>query len=236
MIDDRPLILAISSACRDIEVALMKGDSVLSEHLSADAGSEGIMGYADMVLKASGRSIEEVSLVAVTIGPGSYGRLRGGLASAKGVAQSRGIPLIEVPTLEAIAYNMSGVEGLVVVASPAMKDEYNLALFGCHGGSVKTLTDDFVLGFSAISKALSKIKGGFYLLCPGSDLVEEIKRLNPGSKVAAAASGSCFPKASFVGALGFLKFLKGRRGDVLTSSPRYSHDPRIREFKAKEAA
>ncbi len=84
------------------------------------------------------------------------------------------------------------------------------------------------------AKALSKIAGEFYLICPTDEIFTEIKKLNPGSK-ARSEAGVSIPRAASVAAIGLSMFLRGGASDVLTSSPKYSHDPNIREFGAKIA-
>ena len=233
MKQEKNLILAISSASKDIEVALVKDGEVLAEHFASDSGSENLMQYVDAVLKYSGQPLKDCSLIAVTIGPGSYGGLRGGLASAKALAQSLDIPMASVSTLEAVAYNMVDAEALVVAALPAMKDEYNMAIFGCHDKKVVRVTEDLVAHFSAIAKALAKIEERFYLLSPKGEIFDAVKKLDPSSKVTMVSGRSCFPRASSVAALALIKSKLCETSDVISSLPHYSHDPNIREFKAK---
>jgi len=54
-------------------------------------------------LAQAGQTIEDVEAVAAALGPGSYTGLRIGLALAKGLAYSRRLPLITVPTLDVLA-------------------------------------------------------------------------------------------------------------------------------------
>ena len=50
---------------------------------------------------------DEISSIAVSGGPGSFTGLRIGMAAAKGIANGTGVPLIIVPTFEALAYQLS---------------------------------------------------------------------------------------------------------------------------------
>ena len=57
------------------------------------------------VLKESGLGIKDLQAVSVSKGPGSYTGLRIGVSLAKGLCYGAKIPLLSVPTLEAMAYN-----------------------------------------------------------------------------------------------------------------------------------
>ncbi len=52
--------------------------------------------------------LQYISAIAVSIGPGSFTGLRIGLSYAKGLAYSRGLPIIPVPTLLSLADGCSG--------------------------------------------------------------------------------------------------------------------------------
>ena len=47
--------------------------------------------------------MDDIEAVSVAVGPGSFTALRVGLALAKGIALSRNIPLVGVPTLDVLA-------------------------------------------------------------------------------------------------------------------------------------
>jgi len=226
------LILGLSSASNILGVCLLDDGRVLSEHSSMDdLRAEELAGHIDLILRFSGKDIKDVGAIAVTIGPGSYGGLRGGLATAKALSQSRNIPLIGVSTLEAIAKNFEGGDGLLLVALHACKEEYNAALFASAKGVVKRLTDDVVVTREDIAKKLSRVKGGMILACPRPDIFSRIRELDPGSEILQAAEGMSVPRASKVASIGARKLLSGETADPLASVPHYSHDPNIREFK-----
>lgn len=70
--------------------------------------SEKLMTLVDEVLVASGLTAPELSAIAVSIGPGSFTGLRIGLSVAKGLAYALSIPVVAVPTLEALAFHAAG--------------------------------------------------------------------------------------------------------------------------------
>jgi tRNA threonylcarbamoyladenosine biosynthesis protein TsaB len=134
-------ILGISSATKVISIGLIDDEKILIDQTVDDIHAEKIMHY----VKEAGVEARQIEGVAVTQGPGSYSGLRGGLAAAKSLAQALNIPLVGIPTLDAIAYNRIGQDGKVAAILDARWDEVNFALFEISAGQLKRLTDDQVV-------------------------------------------------------------------------------------------
>ncbi len=220
-------ILGISSAQKIVDVALL-GDKGLIAHFSLNGKNlqtENLVQYIDKVLKGN-VSLEKISGIAITIGPGSYGGLRGGLSLAKSIAQVYGIPILSVSTLEAIAYNLVQIEGTILVATLACKDDLNLALFGASQGSLKRLTEDLVIKKDNLLHFISKIKGNIYFL-GDKDIVRGVA--SPNLRIGGELNS--LPKASHVAKLGEEKLKKGEILNFASTMPRYSHEPNVREYK-----
>jgi N6-L-threonylcarbamoyladenine synthase len=110
-------ILAIESSCDDTSAAVIRDGYILSNlvagqeihksyggvvpELASRAHQANIVPVADQALKGAGVSVEEISAVAFTRGPGLLGSLLVGTSFAKGFALARAIPLIEVNHLQA---------------------------------------------------------------------------------------------------------------------------------------
>ncbi len=100
-------ILAIETATEICSVAYCEeGRPVAVKEESAPRKhSEVLPLFFEEVKDAAGFSLEALDGIAVSIGPGSFTGLRIGLSYAKGLAFSRGLPLVPVPTLLALAGN-----------------------------------------------------------------------------------------------------------------------------------
>jgi tRNA threonylcarbamoyladenosine biosynthesis protein TsaB len=92
------------------------------------AHSEKLLTIVQEVLTASGLRVSDLSAVAVSIGPGSFTGLRIGLSTAKGLCYALGVPMIAVPTFEAIAAavvaDRPDVHRVAVVADARQGDCY----------------------------------------------------------------------------------------------------------------
>lgn len=86
-------------------MAVTRGDQVLAE-IAGDATrqhAERLPRDLNRVLDAAGVGLDEVELLAVGAGPGSFTGLRVGIAAVQGLASSRGLRVVPVSTLDALA-------------------------------------------------------------------------------------------------------------------------------------
>ena len=72
-----------------------------------NAHSEKIFEAIQYLFNSSGVNPEELEAIAVSEGPGSFTGLRIGFSTAKGIAHGASLPIVSVPTFEALAYQLS---------------------------------------------------------------------------------------------------------------------------------
>ncbi len=117
MIKNLPTILAIESSCDDTSAAVISKGKILSNVVAnqdvhrqyggvvpewaSRKHHENIVPVAELALTRAGISKQDLSAIAVTVGPGLLGSLLVGCSFAKGMAQGLGIPLIGVNHMEA---------------------------------------------------------------------------------------------------------------------------------------
>src|SRR4029079_17933098 len=95
--------------------------------------AEIIVPLINALLKQKKLTPADLSAIAVSIGPGSFTGLRVGLAPAKGIAYSGGLPLIGISTLLALAAGVKNFDGIVCSLLDARKNDVYLALFARDG-------------------------------------------------------------------------------------------------------
>lgn len=103
------LILHLETATTVCSVALSKDGHLvaLRESTLRNAHSSLLTEFIGEVMKEAGIDPSGINAVSVSMGPGSYTGLRIGVAAAKGFCYSREIPMIAVPTLQAMAMGMA---------------------------------------------------------------------------------------------------------------------------------
>ena len=99
------LILAFDTATRVATSALVRDGDVLGERVSTAVT---LLEEVDDLLRAAGAAPGDLDALAVGTGPGSFTGVRIGLATARGLALSLGIPAAGVSTLDALAAGAPG--------------------------------------------------------------------------------------------------------------------------------
>ncbi len=99
------MLLAVDTSTAQIGLGLYDGVQVLAESIwySQRHHTTELAPAVAELLRHAGTSMREIEAVGVAIGPGSFTALRVGLAFVKGLALSRKLPLIGIPTLEILA-------------------------------------------------------------------------------------------------------------------------------------
>jgi tRNA threonylcarbamoyladenosine biosynthesis protein TsaB len=127
------MILAIETATDVCGVALVQNQSVIAQRALAEkhVHSEKLLPMIDEVLRDASLSAKHLDAIAVSIGPGSFTGLRIGLSTAKGLALSLSIPVIAVPTLDALAYAFFRTKSgaFAAVVCPMIDAKRNEAFF-----------------------------------------------------------------------------------------------------------
>jgi len=99
------MLLAIDTSTAQVGLALYDGAQVIAEYAwrSKRRHTVELAPAISELLHRCGMMMDDVRVVGVALGPGSFTSLRVGLALAKGLALSKHIPLIGIPTLDILA-------------------------------------------------------------------------------------------------------------------------------------
>ena len=105
--------LGMDTAADDASLALMRGDEVIAQrawHVETTMSQE-LLAHLDTLLRDAGIERTAIASIAVIAGPGQYGGVRAGVATAQGLALALDIPLAAVARLEADAFPHLGPAG-----------------------------------------------------------------------------------------------------------------------------
>ena len=169
------MILGIDSSAITAGCALYDGGRLIAEQFlnTKHTHSQTLLPMVESMMKSADISLSQVDEIAVTVGPGSFTGLRIGIASVKGMAMGADKPCIEVSTLEAIAYNFVGVDGIICCAMDARCSQVYNALFESRDGVITRLCDDRAIKCADLYEELKKLSGNIILAGDGAELLHE---------------------------------------------------------------
>ena len=127
------------SLARDGAVIGLKEDNNLSY-----SHAERLHVYIDALLKTANVSKAQLSAIAISKGPGSYTGLRIGVSAAKGLCYALKIPLISIPTLEALAHQLENPNGAVVAMLDARRLEVYSAIYDGNFKETRTTKAEII--------------------------------------------------------------------------------------------
>ena len=112
------MLLAIDTSTRNVGIAVYDGVQVLSETIwaSQDFHTVELAPAIAEILSRARLQIQDLKLLAVATGPGSFTGLRIGLAVAKGIALASHLPMIGIPTLDIVAESQPISVGIPLAA------------------------------------------------------------------------------------------------------------------------
>ncbi|MDB5256750.1 MAG: tsaB [Chitinophagaceae bacterium] len=137
------MILCIETSSSVCSVAVFSNGNLIAweEIASVNSHSNLIIPMVDAVLQKAGVGFEGLQAIAVSAGPGSYTGLRIGVSTAKGFCDAHDIPLIAVPTLEAMAKGFVQNQGLTEGLICPMFDARRMEVYYWLGDTKGTTID-----------------------------------------------------------------------------------------------
>ncbi|MEP7136423.1 MAG: tRNA (adenosine(37)-N6)-threonylcarbamoyltransferase complex dimerization subunit type 1 TsaB [Chloroflexota bacterium] len=125
------MLLAVDTSTTQMGLALYDGAQVLGEY-AWRSGQRHTVELAPAIADLLARcavTMDDVNVLGVALGPGSFTSLRVGLALVKGLALARHIPLIGIPTLDILAHALPVSELPLAVALQAGRGRYALGWY-----------------------------------------------------------------------------------------------------------
>jgi tRNA threonylcarbamoyladenosine biosynthesis protein TsaB len=149
-------VLAIETSSPLLSVALGDSDRIIEESnmlMPRETMSE-ILPAIDDLLKRAGLAKDDIEVIIVGIGPGSYTGLRIGVVTAKSLAQTLGVPIIGIPSMDAIAYRNARKDVLVCPIVDAKRHEVYTAMYCMDAQRLKRLEEFKVISALELAGSL----------------------------------------------------------------------------------
>ena len=171
-------ILAIDTSAIVASCALCEDDVPVAVY-SQKAGlnhSQTMLPMVKNLMDNTNVSIDDIDMLAVSAGPGSFTGIRIGVATIKGLAFGKGKICVGVSTLEAMAKTISSFakDAIICPVMDARRNQLYNAIFEAHGDTVLRLTEDRLIDATELSKELDAMDKPVYFVGDGYDLITKM--------------------------------------------------------------
>lgn len=165
-------ILALETSARAVSAAVAEDGKILASGYQ-DTGlthSRTLMPIVEGILKNTDLTIADMDGIAVAAGPGSFTGIRIGVAAAKGLSFGADKPVCGVSTLAAMARNVAHVDGLVICAMDARRQQVYNALFRAEDGVLTRLTPDRAISLEDLAAEVKHLEKSKIIVGDGAQL------------------------------------------------------------------
>lgn len=236
-------ILALDSSGLVAGVAVLENDDLIAEYTVQykKTHSQTLLPMLEEISRMIELDLTTVDAIAVAAGPGSFTGLRIGCATAKGLGQALGKPLISVPTVDGLAYNLYGCDNRLIC--PMMDARRNQAYTGLYtfargdkGFELKVVKEQCAIAVEELLEEINTLGQEVIFLGDGVPVFQEqIKeRLQVAYSFAPASCNR--QRAAALGALAMTYLAEGKTVDAAEMKPDYlrlSQAERERKNKSK---
>lgn len=166
------LILAFETSAKAASVALTENGKLLGEAYQNTGltHSQTIMVMAEDLLKQCGKTVADVTAVAVAAGPGSFTGIRIGVAAAKGFAWGAELPCCGTSTLASMARSLGVWQGYVCPVMDARRSQVYNALFHVDCGIYTRIREDRAISLKELGEDIQNLTEPVFLVGDGSVL------------------------------------------------------------------
>ncbi|MDU2064189.1 MAG: tRNA (adenosine(37)-N6)-threonylcarbamoyltransferase complex dimerization subunit type 1 TsaB [Sporomusaceae bacterium] len=215
------LILALDTATLVSSVALDTEEKLLAEFTlqTTKTHSEKLLPTIDALCRFAAVEPEHIEAIAVSIGPGSFTGLRIGLATAKAMSYVRSLPLIGVPTLAGLAYNLAGSTQILAPVLDAQKGNVYMALYEFTADGIQERMPVTILKAEAAYEKLVSLARKVTLLGESAQVVQAAGDNNP--LITVAPPHLLMPRAASIAAAARQLYQQGKVFDAMTLEPIY---------------
>lgn len=218
-------LIALDSSGLTASCAILEDDILRAEYTVdfKKTHSQTLLPMLDALASMTELDLSTVDAIAVAAGPGSFTGLRIGSATVKGLGLALGKPVIEVPTLAGLAWNLWGAKGLIAPVMDARRSQVYSGLYRFENGSFVTVRDQAAVSVEDLADELNAMNpaDGIIFLGDGVQAYREtLDRLVTVPHLYAPPH-KARQRASSVGALARLYYEEGRVTDADAHAPVY---------------
>ncbi len=217
-------ILAIDSSGLVASVAVIEDDRLLGEYTidHKKTHSQTLLPMIDALSQMIELSMDTIDAIAVAAGPGSFTGLRIGSATAKGLGLALDVPLIAVPTVDAIAYTLYGASGRICPLMDARRNQTYTGLYRfSDDGEFMVIRPQCAVDISEIIDSVNESSEPVIFLGDGVPVFRDTIENECHAPYRFAPAGWNRQRAAAVGALGMIYLGRGETVSAADFRPDY---------------
>lgn len=214
-------LLALDSSGLVASVAVVTEDVMLAEYTVnyKKTHSQTLLPMLDEIIRMVEMDLAEVDAIAVAAGPGSFTGLRIGSATAKGLGLALKKPILAVPTLEALAYNLYGTDKLICPMMDARRNQVYTGLYEFKGNELHICRQQAALAVEDILEEINRLGREVIFLGDGTDVYKEVIKERIKTEFTLAPVHLSKQRAGSIGALGMIYY---KNNEIQTAA---QHEP-----------
>lgn len=168
-------ILGLDSSGLVASVAIVEDDNMLAEYTVnyKKTHSQTLLPMLDEIASMIELDLKTIDAIAIAGGPGSFTGLRIGSATAKGLGLALDKPLIHIPTVDGIAYNLCGSSALVCPLMDARRNQTYTGLYEFSGEEMEILVEQCAVGIEEIIDIVNNFERDIVFLGDGVPVFKE---------------------------------------------------------------
>ena len=170
-------VLAIESSAVTASVAILTDDIVTAEYTInyKKTHSQTLLPMIDQICAMTETKPDSFDIIGVSVGPGSFTGLRIGVATAKGIAFANNIPVVAVPTLEAMAYNYTGTDVYVCTVMDARRNHVYGAVYHFECGKLVCDIEKGLYSDAEMVERLNQLGKNVVIMGDGISVIDKVK-------------------------------------------------------------
>lgn len=205
-------ILGLDSSGIVASVAVVQDDVLVAEYTVnyKKTHSQTLLPMLDEIVRMTEMDLNTIDAIAIAAGPGSFTGLRIGSATAKGLGLALKKPLIAVPTVEGLAYNLYDTEGLICPIMDARRKQVYTGLYQFEDHKLKVTEDQMAIPMEQMIEKLNHYQKPVTFLGDGVPVFKEMIQENLKVPYTFAPAHVNKQRAAAVAALGMEYYRQGR--------------------------
>jgi len=153
------IILALDSSGLVASVAVATEDVLMAEYTInyKKTHSQTLLPMMDEIVRMVDLDLSKIDAIAVTAGPGSFTGLRIGSATAKGLGLALNKPIVPVPTVDCLAYNLYGTDKMICPVMDARRDQVYTGLYEFNDDKFVVISPQKAVSIDELTDEINKI-------------------------------------------------------------------------------